>query len=311
MRKGNCFRGWLILLCCVMLSSGAAIGYAEEPIPVLAGIPSGLSAAQRARLAAQKERLEGELNRFMAAANSFNEKAASAQTDQEYAALQAQRARYVQSATDYNSMVDSGVVDARNVPSGLPKSVEEQIPRTPAGERVRKGFQAIANHDWTLAQAWFQDALLHDPGNAGIQRLVDLASFTLAWESGGTPVTGMDATQKRAKPTVEPEAVNKDVAAYATRHRLDEQAIAILQRELDQQTIDELELRLRQGFDREFDLLVIEHARQWRPVPHSGTSAPVDEKVSAPATDAASWKSFFRELFAPLERGHAVGAPRG
>lgn len=71
--------------------------------------------------------------------------------------------------------VNPPTVDARNVPSGLPKSVEDAIPRTPAGDRVRKGFEAIQAHDWKVARAWFQDALLKDPGNAGLQRLVDLA----------------------------------------------------------------------------------------------------------------------------------------
>lgn len=75
--------------------------------------------------------------------------------------------------------LDPMVVDARNVATGLPSSVETEIPHTPAGNRVRKGFQAIMNHDWQVAQAWFKDALDHDPGNAGIMRLIDLSEYTL------------------------------------------------------------------------------------------------------------------------------------
>lgn len=74
---------------------------------------------------------------------------------------------------------DPMVVDARNVPSGLPQSVEAAIPRTPAGKRIRKGFQAIADHDWKAALLWFQDAYNREPGDPGLQRLVDLAQFTL------------------------------------------------------------------------------------------------------------------------------------
>ena len=48
---------------------------------------------------------------------------------------------------------DSMVVDARNVPTGLPKSVEDEIPHTPSGDRVRKGFEAVMNHDWNIAHA--------------------------------------------------------------------------------------------------------------------------------------------------------------
>lgn len=80
--------------------------------------------------------------------------------------------------------LDPMVVDARKVPSGLPKSVDDAIASgysdAPPGvsERVRKGFQAIATHDWKVARAWFQDALNHDPSNAGLNRLVELADYT-------------------------------------------------------------------------------------------------------------------------------------
>jgi len=79
---------------------------------------------------------------------------------------------------------DPMIVDAQNVPSGLPKSVDDAIASgyTSAppgvGDRVRKGFQAIATHDWKLAKAWFEDALNHDPDNAGLKRLVELADYT-------------------------------------------------------------------------------------------------------------------------------------
>ena len=79
---------------------------------------------------------------------------------------------------------DPMVVDARNVPSGLPKSVNNAIAGAyadaPAGvsDRVRKGFQAVATHDWILAKAWFKDALNHDPNNAGLKRLIELADYT-------------------------------------------------------------------------------------------------------------------------------------
>lgn len=73
--------------------------------------------------------------------------------------------------------LDPMVVDARNVPTGLPKFVEDNIPNTPAGNRVRKGYQAIKDHDWNVARAWFQDALNHDPGDDGIKRLAEWADF--------------------------------------------------------------------------------------------------------------------------------------
>ena len=81
---------------------------------------------------------------------------------------------------------DTSVVDARNVPSGLPKSVDDAIPHTPSGERVRKGFQAIQDGDWKAALAWFKDAHNKEPGNPGIERLVDLAQFTLEYRTKAT-----------------------------------------------------------------------------------------------------------------------------
>jgi tetratricopeptide (TPR) repeat protein len=79
---------------------------------------------------------------------------------------------------------DPMVVDARNVPSGLPKSIDDAIASgysgapPGVGDRVRKAFQAIQTHDWKAAKAWFQDALNYDPDNAGLKRLVDLADYT-------------------------------------------------------------------------------------------------------------------------------------
>jgi hypothetical protein len=76
---------------------------------------------------------------------------------------------------------DPNVVDARNVPSGLPKALDNAIATAyssaPPGvsDRVRKGFQAVMGRDWKVAKAWFQDALNRDPNNAGLKRLVALA----------------------------------------------------------------------------------------------------------------------------------------
>lgn len=80
---------------------------------------------------------------------------------------------------------DSSVVDACNVPSGLPKSVEKAIASVYAdaqpgvSDRVRKGFQAVMAHDWKVAKAWFEDALNHDPENANLKRLAELCDYTV------------------------------------------------------------------------------------------------------------------------------------
>jgi hypothetical protein len=88
--------------------------------------------------------------------------------------------QHVQATLQFIVNLDSMVVDARNVPSGLPKSVEDQIPATPAGRRIRKAFQVIIeSHDWPVAVAWFKDALRFEPGDPGILRLIDLAEYTM------------------------------------------------------------------------------------------------------------------------------------
>jgi tetratricopeptide (TPR) repeat protein len=76
-------------------------------------------------------------------------------------------------------VTDSMTVDGRNVPSGLPQFVEDSIPKTEAGGCVRKGYEAVMQHDWKVALAWFQTALNHEPDNLAWKRLVDLAQFTL------------------------------------------------------------------------------------------------------------------------------------
>jgi hypothetical protein len=118
------------------------------------------------------------------------------------------------------------VVDARNVPTGLPKSVAAEIPDTPAGNRVRKGFEAIQEHDWKVARAWFQDALNHDPGNAGIQRLIELAEYTMERANHPHPSTSP------AKPTADTSARDK-AAIAAVDKQMDDQLNADLAKSLN------------------------------------------------------------------------------
>jgi tetratricopeptide (TPR) repeat protein len=76
---------------------------------------------------------------------------------------------------------DPRVVDASKAPPGLSKPVENAIAgayaNSPPGvsDRVRKGFQAVADRDWKVAKAWFEEALNRDPTNAGLKRLIELA----------------------------------------------------------------------------------------------------------------------------------------
>lgn len=166
-----------------------------------------------------------------------------------------------------DSNLDSMVVDARNVPTGLPKTIEEAIPNTPAGNRVRKGFQAIMEHDWTVARAWFQDALNYDPGNAGIRRLVSLAEYTL--QRGKVP----NSPASRGKPLANTEAE-------------DAGKLALLDRQLDHVMDDDLQ-RSIDDFNRNY---LPKHPELLKPEKRSQT-------VSPSAEQQATWTPFLDALF--------------
>ncbi len=70
------------------------------------------------------------------------------------------------------------MVDARVPRDGayLTNQVPE-LKRSPAADRITKGFQAVINHDWPVALAWWQEALQRDPNNAALKRSVDLAQW--------------------------------------------------------------------------------------------------------------------------------------
>lgn len=176
-----------------------------QAIPPLVPVPNALDAANRERFTRERERLQSVLRAFQADANAFNTKDAKAQSDQEYDDLMTRRTDYIRSATAYNQQVDSSVVNAMGVPSGLPPGVDRAIAAgfgsAPAGisDRVRKGFQAVMAHDWKVAWAWFADALNRDPENRGLKRLVALTDF--ASSPSSLPSTATIATSQPAMAT--------------------------------------------------------------------------------------------------------------
>lgn len=73
---------------------------------------------------------------------------------------------------------DTLIVDARVAQLGsdlLAQVAELQL--SPAADRVRKGYQAVMNHDWPVALAWWREALQRDPNNAALQRSTELAGW--------------------------------------------------------------------------------------------------------------------------------------
>ena len=70
-----------------------------------------------------------------------------------------------------------------------------ELKNSPAADRITKGFQAVINHDWPVALAWFQDALNRDPNNAALKRSVDLAQWMVSRPKAkaAKPVTPLGA----------------------------------------------------------------------------------------------------------------------
>ncbi len=192
--------GTLVVIAWLGLS---VMGHAETlDIPELSVMQPDIAVAHP-ELVQQREVLQKERKALFERTESLNkpckdvepDSAADASCDRAYIELGADINRHAQASKQYNGnyraaanhaarpkpapITDPMVVDARNVPSGLPKSVEDQIPKTEAGIRVRRGFEAIMAHDWYLAGVFFKDALNHEPGEAGLKRLVDLAEYTL------------------------------------------------------------------------------------------------------------------------------------
>jgi tetratricopeptide (TPR) repeat protein len=91
---------------------------------------------------------------------------------------------------------DTSVVDARVPRDGT--YLTDQIPElknSPAADRITKGFQAVINHDWPVALAWWQDALNRDPNNAALKRSVELAQWMVdrPKAKAAVPVTHLGA----------------------------------------------------------------------------------------------------------------------
>lgn len=109
---------------------------------------------------------------------------------------------------------DPMIVDARNVPSGLPKAVDDAIatayPNT--SDRIRKGFQAVMTHDWKVAKAWFGDALNQDPGDPGLKELVALADYST------------EHSQQANAASTPPDAKNTEKVLAGVNQKLDSAA---------------------------------------------------------------------------------------
>ncbi len=202
---GHSWAGSLVLAACLSLL-GLESAQAGD-IPGLSVMQPEIAATHQ-ELVTQREALLKERKALLDRTNRHNTlcetvevgSAADASCTKAYATLEMAINKHVQASERYNDNYlaavthtrpapilpsnDSSVVDGRNVPSGLSKSVEHAIAiayaDAPPGvsDRVRKGFQAVVARDWKVAKAWFEDALNRDPGNANLKRFVAFVDQT-------------------------------------------------------------------------------------------------------------------------------------
>lgn len=294
---------WLVLMFAPFVSvQGQQIPAISELAPRVAASHPDL-VARRAALQEERDSLHDQvrsMNARCAVVEEGSSAALACQADQ--AALRSELTAHIQKSNDFNSVVqtaitadpplnDPMVVDARHVPSGLPKNVENEIPHTPAGDRVRKGFQAIADHDWKVAMAWFRDALNHEPGNPGIQRLIELAEYTIA-------------RQKPAAAAKVPEdAGARDNAATAAMDKQMDDAMNAdnLAKLHDLNTLNK---QFDEGMDADEERALAEFNRYYF-VKHPEKPDPQSAKQDA------NWKAFFDSIFRPPAKTHIPGSVSG
>lgn len=80
--------------------------------------------------------------------------------------------------TRVDPSTDPSVVDARGTMNGA--YLTNQIPElrnSPEVGQINKGFDAVVNHQWNVALAWWKQSLFRDPNNASLQRSVELAQW--------------------------------------------------------------------------------------------------------------------------------------
>lgn len=166
------------------------IGEAAAEVPAIPEIPPAVAASnaqlvqQRAALLQERAALKARAAANKSECQAVKEKsAADARCVESSSAISTDVDRHIQATKLFIINLDPMVVDTRNVPSGLPKGLDNAIASVyssaPPGvsDRVRKGFQAVMERDWAVAKAWFQDALNRDPTNAGLKRLVALTDL--------------------------------------------------------------------------------------------------------------------------------------
>lgn len=217
------------------------------------------------------------------------------------------------------TITGASVVDARSlVPFGADLPKVEEMEGSPGVDEWRKGMQAVANYDWPVALAWFQQALLKDPNNQGLLRVEYLAKFMIAYyqQNGGARPVFDPAWQryeterlaKLARTQTQPEAhsaleqIAADPDFVAARDRIvakQQQAEAQAAARAHQDMGDRLEaLRVEAGLLNFKEMMIKEYAD---PAFRARVNAERDELVARWVQDEQAARSIaFQEMMAEV-----------
>ena len=302
-----------LLLLCGLFSGLMCEDARAQKIPALAAVSPKLPEAEQQAFRQKSAELEAALKAFTVASDRFNAKPAKDQSDAEFDALTAERERYIAAARQYNTemalrvrAVESGdpmVVNARDVPTGLPPEVDaaiaEAFSAAPPGvaKAVSKGYQAVMAHDWNVAQACFGDALYKYPGDAGLVRLVDLSRYMLQRQrdsaAGRIPAAAETAASTaaesaRLKQAYQSATAKAEAAGAATKAAAQAEAQAA------------------------FDLVAGDFYKHYLlDVPYHGP-APAEIHTPTPNRDQTPlWLRVFNIMTEKKKQGSGVSAPRG
>ena len=207
------------LICLLVITLCAAAGPAQAGLPAMPAIPEDLPEevretliAKRAPLAHRKLALieEGELfnrscvnlekgsSRYqdcVAKQAQFNAKVEALRIDMAKLVEEIHAASAAEKQRRATPNLDPSVVDARVPRDGAHLIAQvPELERSPAADRITKGFQAVIHHDWPVALAWWQDALQRDPTNAALQRSVDLAQWMVHYRAAAPPESSKSFT---------------------------------------------------------------------------------------------------------------------
>lgn len=210
----------------------------------LAPVPDSVPGDLRRELLSNRAKVEARIDHFNRRATDYNARCqgiptthpTAAACQRERAALEQEAPAIERDKSVFNASVASAavvvtdpmVVDARVTVAG--SELVAQVPQlqgSPGATAMAKGFQAVINHDWTLALAWWQTAQLRDPANPAIAAGVDMAQWMVDYyRKNGKTTTTSTLRSSRAVPSPTGWYLQRP---YSTLQQLERDAVRLIE----------------------------------------------------------------------------------